>query len=806
MAKRAIRKRPTTIVPPAAGASGPAPEGTRGDLPYDVHLNLPGRDPVKLALPESRAVIQREALRWSYSLRNRERWTGRAEVLEQQRDEIADLAALCGVSVPLLQEIARCDLVEVEIPFVRESHAWELRVMPWEFLLATATRHLRGPRPLSVVRYLRTAATRGPLEPPGDWLYIETAAGRLREQFDFSTERDLFRQSARDAGRTAVERIDPAPEALEKVLASTSPARVIHFAGFDPNQGYRLLEQNVLEPVDGLLLNTGARPRRTRTTRGDDAQTLLNDLQVITPETLAGMLAEGGAPRLVAFNFNQSAARTAALCTAAGAEAAIGFQDSFDEALAELFFATFYRAWRLSEWNTVAAFQHAWTLVLNQKRDLQGSGLVLWSGRSIRDTLPQYWSGDAPLNVEAINQRWTKSVAETKIELNAETAREYLEVDVKPLAALNYSLLHNNGVLFDSFKIHKLAVGLGAVRDLHVTVELCVGTDSFPYRATVELGPELLQLDLRPLVKMSLASALSRGLREAVRTSLFVEVRWRDVVIRRDTFPITLLPIDEWLDTDENRIWLPSFVLPRDPAVGRIIERAQRYLMAIADDPAMGFSGYQAIQDDGDGPEERCSGVDAQARAIWSALLYDLPLAYINPPPVFSDYSQRLRTPSDVVDGKRGTCIDLALLMASCLEYVDIYPVIFLLKDHAFPGYWRDEKYFEDFLSASNAPDGNTTATQVEAEKPQPKQLGTAQRYSWYLEKPHFRELLVEIHAGRLVPLETVSLTEHEGFQGAMERGRGNLTSRRDFQSMLNIISARWDDRIRVTPLPLIKS
>jgi hypothetical protein len=59
--------------------------------------------------------------------------------------------------------------------------------------------------------------------------------------------------------------------------------------------------------------------------------------------------------------------------------------------------------------------------------------------------------------------------------------------------------------------------------------------------------------------------------------------------------------------------------------------------------------------------------------------------AYINPPPTFTEKSQRLRTPSDIVMGKRGTCIDLTLLLAACLEYAEIYPVLFLLKDHAFP-------------------------------------------------------------------------------------------------------------------------
>jgi hypothetical protein len=85
--------------------------------------------------------------------------------------------------------------------------------------------------------------------------------------------------------------------------------------------------------------------------------------------------------------------------------------------------------------------------------------------------------------------------------------------------------------------------------------------------------------------------------------------------------------------------------------------------------------------------------VDLQVEAIWAALLHEWQLGYINPPPTYADTregvmpldSQRLRTPSSVRRARMGTCIDLALLFAACLELVDIHPVIFLLDGHALP-------------------------------------------------------------------------------------------------------------------------
>lgn len=752
--------------------------------PDGVFLVVPGRpQPIPLTLPDTPAAIEELAMRWSYSLRNRERWVARADLLEKHRREIKDVARIVGLVGDVLTAVASADLIEVSIPYRSEAQDWALRIMPWEYLIATATRDLRRGS-LTVVRHLRTDRALGKLAPPRGWWQIESATNGLRDEYDFTAERELVRQAAKAAGGELAPRLrDPSRETLLRFLGEIQTNDVLHVTGFDSHQGLQLLDAPDAERVsDGLLVRDGK--------------------SVVPAWEAAQALTRGKRrPRLVGFNIYYSAARTAAACVALGAEAAIGFQDSFDDALAELFYVTFYRAWQLSNYNTVAAFRHAWQFVKAQQRSLHGSGVVLWSARSMRETLPGYWAAGAGETWEAerIDTQWSAQLAQAKVKLTAETIGTHVAVDVMPLKALNYSILHNNGSLFEKFTIRKVGHDVGRVSNLHVNVQLHVGTDAYPFRLSLELGEREPQVELHDRIRVSLATALTRALRESVRTTLYVDVAWGDQVLKRETYPITLLPIDEWVDTDANRIWLPSFVQPRDPAVLRVIDRAQRYLMAISDDPTMGFSGYQAIDTDlaeDANPAQRCRYVDAQVRAIWSALLYELPLSYINPPPVFSDYSQRLRLPSDVVDGGRGTCIDLALLLASCLEYVEIYPVVFLLQDHAFPGYWRDEAYYQAFVDAfvsAGVADGNADTQRA------------GQRHSWYLERAHFSELLAEVHAGRLVPLETVGLTERIGYEAAIAGGTGNLTSRRRFQAMLDVISARWDEKNRVTPLPVMR-
>ena len=85
-------------------------------------------------------------------------------------------------------------------------------------------------------------------------------------------------------------------------------------------------------------------------------------------------------------NIGNSAARLASLTVAHGAEAAIGFQDSFDDALSEtLFFSVLYSNLSLSpaNWELGLAFRVAWERVRAEPTHRQGTGVVLWSRTSL---------------------------------------------------------------------------------------------------------------------------------------------------------------------------------------------------------------------------------------------------------------------------------------------------------------------------------------------------------------------------------------------------------------------------------------
>jgi hypothetical protein len=192
--------------------------------------------------------------------------------------------------------------------------------------------------------------------------------------------------------------------------------------------------------------------------------------------------------------------------------------------------------------------------------------------------------------------------------------------------------------------------------------------------------------------------------------------------------------------------------------------------------------------------------VDKQVQAIWTALVNEYRLQYINPPPAYSQQTQRLLTPTEIVESNSGTCIDLALLLASCLEYIGVYPVVVLLVDHAFVGYWRSEGAHDHFVSVKTIP---PTVPGVGSPAARAAALPYVDQYGWRLTKLNYAEVMAYVTAGHLVMLEATYLTAAKKFSEAQEQGRANLRNRKEFDSLLDIQVARTASP-PVTPLPII--
>ena len=709
--------------------------------------------------PASVNAFQQAAMQWSHIVRNRKRWAPGTTSVTQQSDRARDvLTRTLGLSEADRTTIAESTSVEVSMPFGSEKEQWEARVLPWEYLLTAGTTDLRN-APLTVLRRLELKGRRPQLPAKPAVLYVESAPGRIKEVYDFAEEEELVR--ANTGAKKFVKLTSPTRTELKAALTKVKPD-IVHLAGVDTHQGFTLLkDERAPNAHDGYLLAVrgDGRPGRRREPG--------RDLRGRTPGAGGVQPVELGCPRFgVAGGYRRCrrGARLPGLVRRRPRPADAG----------QLLRHPFDRSTRGGVCHGMenvakpfdAAPRHRHRAVAGRRAPRTTRRTVAARARPEEETVlaPSSWP--------------------------AERLHELFSVSVEPLSEINYAQLHNNRDLFSAFLIKVLQPG--RVEGVAVRVELNVGDVPYPYRESFSITRP--GLDVRSKARLPLVSALQRDVDEVMRTSLFVEIRWGDHVVFSQTFRTSLTPIDQWPDTDRDRLFLPSFVFPRDAALDKVLVPASRYVRMLRDDPNAGFDGYQCLIDSE--LDDPAIDVDNQVQAVWYAILQNTPITYFNPPATYPPSSswQRVRSPSETIRQERGTCIDLALLMCACLEVLEIYPVMFLLNDHAFPGYWRTDAAHEAFHERIQG-----MASERQGGEPGAAALDGSDQ-GWHFPKRYFEEIKKEIDAYRLIPLETVGLTDMSGFETSMDDAMAYFEKKSRFDSMIDINKARENG---VTPLPI---
>ena len=182
--------------------------------------------------------------------------------------------------------------------------------------------------------------------------------------------------------------------------------------------------------------------------------------------------------------------------------------------------------------------------------------------------------------------------------------------------------------------------------------------------------------------KIELDAGYLAGLNEAERGEITLRLAAGDQLLDEQRVPVRLLARDEWGGVADMAQLLPAFVMPNDPAVGRILRSAADRL-AEHGHPS-GLDGYQS------GDPQRAYMLTA---AIYSAIAA-MAVHYAEPPASFEARGQKVRRPATIADERLGTCLDTTLLFAAALEGAGLYPVILLFDGHATVGVWLTKRTF----------------------------------------------------------------------------------------------------------------
>jgi hypothetical protein len=335
-----------------------------------------------------------------------------------------------------------------------------------------------------------------------------------------------------------------------------------------------------------------------------------------------------------------------------------------------------------------------------------------------------------------------------------------LDMKIALYPKLNYALAHCDRPLIFALEISN--TGYQPARD--VLIKAWIATDyGEPWQRTMASIPPQKTLVESGIV-IPLTKSRLQQVREAEKATLRIDVLSEGKLQVSQTIPIEVLPYNEWYYHPNLAELTACFVQPNSESIEKIVSLVRDRLKREFRDTSL--DGYQSHD-----PRK----VVTMLEALYLTLQKDLQISYINPPPSFENVevlpdgsytlSQKVFFPEQIFKHRRGTCLDLALLCAACVERMGLHPMCFLIQGHAFFGAW-------------------TVA--------QPSEIGAIKDHSIIMK-------LVE--AGALLPLNstTFALTPPGNFAKCMEEGLHCLGNPSKFLCAVDIAVAH---RHGFKPLP----
>ncbi|WP_211316055.1 DUF3320 domain-containing protein [Mangrovibacterium marinum] len=181
-----------------------------------------------------------------------------------------------------------------------------------------------------------------------------------------------------------------------------------------------------------------------------------------------------------------------------------------------------------------------------------------------------------------------------------------------------------------------------------------------------------------------LSSTFLSELTEKVSGEINLTVAVKGAEVFCGKYPVEVLAYDQWNGIGVLPEMLAAFVTPNHPEIATVLSAASGILNQWTGDPS--FDAYQSLSPD---------RVKKQMAAIYEAIA-GLGVVYCSPPASFENAGQRVRMCDTIFSQKLGTCLDMALLYAGCLEAIGLHPLIVVIDGHAFVGSWLVENTFPD--------------------------------------------------------------------------------------------------------------
>ncbi|AWT52246.1 DUF3320 domain-containing protein [Mycolicibacterium smegmatis] len=252
-------------------------------------------------------------------------------------------------------------------------------------------------------------------------------------------------------------------------------------------------------------------------------------------------------------------------------------------------------------------------------------------------------------------------------------------IDIAAIPDLSYAMAHCRIPVIDHITIdNTLGDLLGAT--IEIDVVSAEGSHGGPREVHADLSPgrptTLRDVDLKldPASMLTVDEQRPADIRVVVRDPA-------GAALAEAAHPVNVLAANQWKASPTQLAleMLAAYVQPNSTAVAALMPKVSDRLLETTGNSAI--DGYQS---------ENPDRVDAIARAVFEAMRA-CDIRYAEPPASWGDDGQKVRTPAEVLEGRLGTCLDTTLTMAAVLEQAGINTTIWVLRGHAFLGYWRTD-------------------------------------------------------------------------------------------------------------------
>lgn len=257
---------------------------------------------------------------------------------------------------------------------------------------------------------------------------------------------------------------------------------------------------------------------------------------------------------------------------------------------------------------------------------------------------------------------------------------DFINVSVDAANIINYSAIQNKVPIIHQIKIENTS-------DVDIKdFELRIGSNpSFiegqRFKFDKLLSGEIRSFD-QSLLNLGSNNDYFYDLNEAENAQLQVKIVAPGFEESIKNTPIEILAKDEWGAVRGLPELIAAHIQPNTIEIDQLIAEASRLLKS--SDSSLSMDGYQSKN------RER---VWKQVNAIYKVLA-GLGIQYAPPPASFEKTGQKIRSSSQILEGKVGTCLDTAVLMAACIEQSGLNGVILFKEGHAWVGVWLVETSF----------------------------------------------------------------------------------------------------------------